>query len=513
MQRAIKQQGLLLGTVLLLISNIFVKGLGFLYRVVLVRLLGTEGMGLIEMVTPLFSFLLVLAGCGIQPALSQIIAGKGRSLRNDYFRTALLILLISGSLVTLAAYAFAPLIIRYFVPDQRIYLCFRAILPAIFIISIASAWRGCFQGMRQVSSLGMSQNIEQLCRVLLGIYLARLFLPGGLEIAVSAASYATVAGELAGFAYLVLRMRWLLRRETPAQGLQLAARRDFFAAARDLLRYGLPMTGGRLAASGIMMLQAFLIPYCLQFSGHDITLATQIYGRFSGVAMALLHLPGIFTSALSVSVLPAVAESMTFEHTGRILLKKRVSASLHAAIAFTLPGMLLLFLFAAPLCSGIFHTPEAAPILKLLAPGGIFFYMQLTLASVLQGLGEVRRLLVNNILAGVVLLCGILLLCSQPALGIYGAAMAVDLAWLTGFTLNLLSFRQSTYVILPWRKIALPPALSLLSAIAAYYVLLPLLKPWLPEMQIAATILHCLAVAVIYLAALASLGGLKLSEK
>lgn len=513
MRRTPKQQGLLIGTVILLISNIFVKGLGFFYRIVLVRLLGAEGMGLIEMVSPLFSFLLVLAGCGIQPALSQIIAGKGHALRHEYFRAALLILLISGSIVTVAAYALSPYIIEYFVPDERIYLCFHAVLPAVFIISIASAWRGCFQGMRQVSAIGMSQNVEQLCRVLVGIYLARRLFASGLETAVSAASYATVVGEFAGFTYLALRMRWQQGHETPAFGRGQPLQRGFFPAARDLLNYGLPMTGGRLAASCIMMLQAFLIPYCLQLAGWDTAGATQIYGRYSGVALSLLHLPGIFTAALSVSVLPAVAESMNIEQTGRRLLQQRVFDSLRAAFAFTLPGMLLLFLFAGPLCTGVFHTPDAAPILMLLTPGGIFYYLQITLASVLQGLGEVKKLLVNNILAGIVMLSGILLLATKPDLGIYGAALAVDLSWVTGFILNQFSFRTSTRIRLPWQKIILPPLISLSGAIAAYYLLLPLITSWLPQNQIAATIIQGMIVAAAYLAILAAFGGLRLRSK
>ena len=66
-----KPQSLLLGTTILLFSNILVKGLGFAYRVFLVRLLGAEGMGLIEMVSPLYSFLVLLGGFGFPLAFSK----------------------------------------------------------------------------------------------------------------------------------------------------------------------------------------------------------------------------------------------------------------------------------------------------------------------------------------------------------------------------------------------------------------------------------------------------------
>ncbi|MEG2213862.1 MAG: oligosaccharide flippase family protein, partial [Clostridiales bacterium] len=107
-----KQQGLLLGTILMLFSNIIVKGLGFAYRVILVRLLGTEGVGLIEMVSPLFSFLLVFAGLGIQPALSQKVASTGDD-KQIFMRTAQIMLLFSGILLTLAGFGATDFMIAH----------------------------------------------------------------------------------------------------------------------------------------------------------------------------------------------------------------------------------------------------------------------------------------------------------------------------------------------------------------------------------------------------------------
>lgn len=501
-----KQQGLFLGTVLLLISNIIVKGLGFFYRVVLVRMLGAEGVGLVEMVTPLFSFLLVLAGCGVQPALSQLIAGRGQARRNEYFRAALLLLLISGSLVTLAAYICSPLLIRYFVSDARIALCFHAILPAIFIISIASAWRGCFQGMRQVAAIGMSQNIEQAVRVAIGIWLTGRLLASGLETAVAAVSVATVCGELAGFLYLVWRMR---REAAPQLRAARLPKRDFFAASRDLLAYGLPMTGGRLAASAILMLQAFLIPYCLGLAGWDTRAATEIYGRFSGVALSLLHLPGVFTAALSVSVLPAVAESMSSAQSGRLLLQKRINGAMRATVAFTLPGMLVLYLCSDALCVSLFDNAPAAVIVRWLAAGGIFLYMQTTLASVLQGLGAVRLLLLNNILSGLIMLLGIYWLAARPELGILGAALAMDISWLAGFLLNLIACHRITRLRLDWGNIAGRPLLAAALALLAYQAAQPVLASFAPGQNMTAALAAAAAVILAYLLVLLLSGGLR----
>lgn len=496
-----KKQGLLFGTVILLLSNIFVKGLGFFYRVVLVRILGTEGVGLIEMVTPLYAFLLVTAGMGIQLAVSQKTATEsGRNNDREIaaiFRTAISMLFVSGLVVTLAAFFLSPFLIEYFAPDERIFACFRYILPAVFIISVASAYRGYFQGMRQISTLGASQSIEQTIRVIIGISLAIQFSGLSLEKAVTATSIASVLGETGGFIYLLLRMR---NQIPPASDFSLPT-------AASLLRFGMPVTFSRLVISIIMMAQAFLIPIALQRAGYDVHSATEIYGRFAGVAMALLHLPGIFTTALAVSVMPAVAETGL---SGGKLLSHRISNSLQAAMIFTLPGMMILNLFAGELCSWIFHNPQAAGILRILSLGGIFFYLQLTVISILQGLGEVRALLINSILSGVCLLTGIYTLASLPALGINGAAVAVNIAYITGFALNFLHLLRICRPRVKWSNIFFKPPLAICACIIAHKIASPYLAALLPGQEKMAVMAIMVLLLLIYFIILACTGGLSI---
>ncbi|MBQ6808618.1 MAG: oligosaccharide flippase family protein [Firmicutes bacterium] len=330
---------------MLLFSNIVVKGLGFVYRVLLVRYLGTECIGLVEMASPLFSFLIVLSGLGVQTAMTQSIAQHPEK-RFLYLRAARRLLLCTGLLVTLLSYIAAPLLIQFAAPDQRVLLSFISMIPAILIISYASAYRGYLQGLRRMQPIAASQNVEQISRSLLGVFFASQLLSQPLELAAAGPSLATVCGEAAGLMMLLFCLR-RNQEDIPPRGEKVPFS-HYIQAGKELLAYGLPLTGGRLAGSGIMMLQAMLIPLCLQRAGWDIKSATTLYGQFSGVAMALLHLPGVFTSALSVVIMPAVAESAGSAGGRHSLLGHRIEASLKATVFCTVPGMLLLYLFAEP---------------------------------------------------------------------------------------------------------------------------------------------------------------------
>ncbi len=497
-------QSLLFGTIFLLFTNILIKGLGFFYRVVLVRLLGAEGMGLIEMAIPIYSFLLVVAGWGLPLAISQSIAESTAKNRLEeafsIFKSGRLILFISGLSITIIAYAALPLLIKYIAPDKRIYPCLKALLPAVIVISTASAYRGYFQGFRQISALGLSQLAEQIARVACGLFLVKNFLALGLEKSATAYSYGALIGELAGFAFLL----WSFSRsKSQIKQMGIISGRQIFS----LFKFGTPVTFTRLIISAIMMLEAVLIPLALQKAGWDMRAATEIYGRFAGVAKTLLHLPSVFTGALAVSVLPAVAQS----GLGNIkLLKNRAANSLQATVIFTLPGMFLLGTFAKELCTWVFHSPLAAEPLKILAWGGCFLYMQTTVISILQGLGEVKLLLFNSMLAGFCFILGIILLTPLPYLGINGAALATNIYYLTGFALNYLLFKRVTKIRLPWVNIFIKPVLSGLLGLGAIKLSAPFISELLGGRDKLYVFTLCLIFIFTYFLILIAGGGLSI---
>lgn len=429
----LKKQTLFMGTLILLCANVMIKGLGFFYRVVLVRLLGAEGVGLTEMIVPVYSFFLVIAGWGISLAMSRMIAHADE--QKDYLQVTKIFstgktLLISNSLiVTLLAFLFAPHFITYIAPDTRIYHCFLLLLPSIFIIALSSSYRSFFQGIQQMSIIGGGQLTEQLIRTIVGIGFALFLLPYGLEVAILAVAIGTFFGELGGNLYLWVRFRFITARHYPfARNLP----KLYLPLAYDMVKFGTPVTLNRMVSSGILMLQSLLIPFCLQKGGFDMPTATALYGNFAGVAMSLVHLPGVFTTSLTVSIIPGIAAVL---HQPKAL-QNRINQAINATIYCTLPGMLVLFCYSRELCDFLFHTPEAAPILTLLSLGGIFIYLQITISGILQGLGEVQYLLFTMTVNGILLLGGIYWLVPKPWLGIRGAALAIIVSALASCLLN-----------------------------------------------------------------------------
>lgn len=434
----IKRQSLFTGTVLLLFSNIIVKGLGFFYRIFLVRRLGTEAMGLIEMISPVYSVFLVIAGWGISLGLSTRIAEK--SSKDDfescrsYIAAGKKLLLLFGLTATVISFLLLPLLI-HFVADSRSISALIPLLPAILIVTAASAYRGIFQGIRRVSELGNAQIIEQAARVMTGMLVCNILAEHVLEIQIAGISFATLIGEIAGMIFIRSRYRKISNIFNDTKLSSMQPSKEYFT---ELMRFGTPVTVSRLAISIMAMAEALIIPSALIKSGMSTSEATAAYGALMSVAVTLLHLPGIFTSALSVSVVPAIAESGNIND----LLQSRINKSLNATVIFTLPGMICLFFFAEQLCTLLFHSPEAASELKILACGGIFLYIQITLGGILQGMGKVWELLKNNLISGIVLLFNLYFFTSIPYLNTTGTAWAFNFDFIFTMLLNFISIKK-----------------------------------------------------------------------
>jgi len=150
-------------------------------------------------------------------------------------------------------------------------------------------------------------------------------------------------------------------------------------------------------------------------------------------------------------------------------------------------------LFAEPICELLYAHGEYAPMLQLIAPIGIFIYLQAPLQATLQALEKPGVALGNTFIGAVVKIGLIIILASNPTLGILGAliAIAINTVLVTilhaisvkrfvGFQMNMLDFvKVGAAIIIAGAfahyvkslLVAQPDWLSLLAACATTMIL------------------------------------------
>jgi stage V sporulation protein B len=454
------KESFIYGAAVLLLASLFNRILGFIYQVFLIRLILPEGIGLFNMVYPIYVLALVMATAGIPVAISKLVAGEMavNNLRGAYriFNICFLILVLSSTFFSVLCFLGAPLLLEYIFPNPKVYNIFLSLLPGIIIVSLCSAFRGFFQGLQQMTPTAVTQSLEQLVRVVLGLLFAYLLLPRGVEYAAIGASLGVITGEMAGlicitFIFFKKRPRIpAVFTVDPVEALCRSLGRIFSLAV--------PITLTRFVSTSFMSVDALLIPQRLQATGLDLTEATAAYGQFVGISQSLLFTPGIITVSLATALIPAVSDALASNNIS--LVRSRCEEAIRIALLAGFPCAVIFLLLAEELCGLIFGYPEAGASLKILALGGPFLYLQQTTTGILHGLGEASRPFRNLVFASVFKITGIFYLTGLPQMGIRGTAVALVTGYFVMAWLNVMDISQITGLRLDIHNIFLKPLIA-----------------------------------------------------
>jgi len=458
---SLRRQTFLQGAVILLAAGIVNRLLGFVPRIALPRMIGAEGVGLIQLVYPFLIVALTVITGGLPLAVAKLVAeAEARGDEARVRRVLVTALALAGGFSMVAAgvcYALSDWVAERIMTDGRVRGPFLAMLPALPVVAVSSVWRGFFQGRHNMIPSAVSQTVETLVRIALTLFFAWLFLPWGLERAAAGAVLGMVAGEIAGLLSLWFWFRGERERIAAAKRQAEPADAAFSfrrppSVTRRLIGIAAPVTGSRLIGSLSYLLESILTARSLAAAGVATALATAQYGALQGMIVPLLALPGALTYSLAVSLVPSLAESAARDDAAAI--RKRLHQSLRLAVAAGAPFAMLMGVLAEPLCALLYGQSDIAGLLRLLAPFSIFLYMQPPLQAALQALDRPGIALMNSLLGAAVKLALIVQLASDIRFGIRGAAIAMGvnmalvtlLHWVSVARLTGLRLRPADFV-------------------------------------------------------------------
>jgi len=447
------------GAFILSLAGVAVKILGALYRIPLARILGGEGMGLYQMAYPIYTSILALSTAGLPVAISRLVAEK--LARKDFsgakrvFRISLAMFALIGLIFSFLVLKYANILAEKVLQDARASYALLAISPAIFFTAIVSAFRGYFQGYQEMLPTAVSQVIEQLTRVITVLAGAIILLPHGLEFAAAGATFGATTGGLAALLCLIGFYVVTMGQQTVQHREREQVQENVFAVGWQILRIAFPLSIGGLAMPLLQGIDALIVPLRLRDSGLSPARATELFGQLTGMAGSLVNLPAIITTALAVSLVPAVSEALVLKEAS--LVEGRIRDCLRLTVLFCLPAAAGLSLLATPICQMLYDLPEAGLPLNYLAPSVLFLGLYQATSGALQGLNQANYPVFSLITGLGVKSFLNYSLTAMPALNIKGPALASVAAFFVAFVLNFLILKFKLGVRFKfWTIIAVP---------------------------------------------------------
>lgn len=460
------------GATILFGANLLNRVLGFVYQYLIMNHIGGEAYGLFNMVFPIYMLALVFTTAGIPLAIAKMVSEEvslGRTLQaRSIFRVALWLLSISGALVSIGLYYLTPYLAHRIFPDQRVLNIFLICIPAIFIVSISSVFRGYFQGLQNMVPTAISQICEQIVRVTVGYSISLRLLNNGVEWAAAGLALGMLVGELVGLLTIIVQYQ---RIKTQSQREGAKSTYTTRHILGKLWYLASPVTAGRLLSTGLSAIDAMIIPQRLQIAGYAAREATTLFGQLGGSAFTLLTFPSVFTFALATSLVPSISEAAA-QHQFNVV-RARSAEAIRLTILIGIPCLIILFYFARPL-TAFFRSSEIAPILRILAIGGIFSYIQQTTTGVLQGLGKVQLPVLHSIVAAILRIPVLIYLTGLPQWGLRGTAWAFTLGFFINAALNLTAIVRQTGMPLDLQRFLLQPISGAVGMLIIFHLLDPM---------------------------------------
>lgn len=224
-----------------------------------------------------------------------------------------------------------------------------------------------------------------------------------------------------------------------------------------------------------------LIPQRLQIAGYTAREATTLFGQLGGAAFTLFSFPSVFTFALATSLVPAISEASARNQYQ--VVKARSSEAIRLTILIGIPCLLILFYFAIPL-TAFFKSASVAPILRILALGGIFSYLQQTTTGILQGLGKFYLPVFHSIISALLRIPILYYLTAQATWGLNGTAAAYVVGYIIMALLNLGALIRYTGMMIDMPRFLLQPLSAGIAMMFLFRLLSIFTQPWIILIQI-----------------------------
>lgn len=439
----IGQRNILLGTIILTLAGFITRVIGFFYKIFLSKVMGSEWLGIYQLIFPVYGIAFTIYATGIQTSISRLVAAEmgKRNHKNvrKILRLGLLLSVTIAVILTLLLYKFSDIVAYRFLLEPRSASSLRILAVVFPFCAVTSSINGYYYGLKKAGVPASTQLVEQVIRVIV-VYIAAYTMGNGNHLVTcEMAVLGLVIGEIASSLYNFFS---LFITKSPKDLISLGPNSSAIPVRRrkiikEIIISSIPLSTNRLLINILHSIEAVLIPAMLRRFGLSTKEALSTYGTLVGMSMPFIMFPTALINALAVLLLPTISEAQAMENEYLIGKTSSVSIKYSLLIGIISTGVLLLFGNNLGIC--IFNNQEAGRYLVILAWICPLIYLTTTLGSIINGLGKTNITFINSILGTFVKIIIIIIL--VPKTGIKGYLSALLIGQL------IITFMDSFYII------------------------------------------------------------------
>ena len=440
-----KKQNFLQGTALLAMATAIVKIIGAIYKIPLNAIIGKQGFSYYSTAYEIYNVLLMISTAGLPVAMSRMISqanslGHSNRIRRIYTtsRNIFLALGIAGSLLmTVFCRQLAQ-----FQNQPDAWAAIGALGPCVLLICVMSTFRGFFQGHGNMLPTSVSQVLEAVVKLIVGMIAALILLKttGKVSLAAGGAILGVTASCLVSSIYLFSRFRRSFEALAPSD----EAPESGAETAKRLLAIAIPITIGSAGLQILTMLETKIYMGQLLGLGLSQMEADSMKGIYN-MSQTIYNMPCAFITPITISIIPAITAHLTLKDYRGAKATEESAARVMGLIC--MPCAFGLATLAGPVTAllGGYSGADLALSTQLMSIMGfniIFNAVVLLTNAMMQAHGRAVIPVVNMFVSGVLRLIVVYILTGNPNIGIVGTPIGAMMCFLCIALLNVLSMRR-----------------------------------------------------------------------
>lgn len=446
--------------------TIITRVLGFIFRIYLSRVLGTEELGIYQVSLSVFMVLLTIVASGLPLIISKLsakyFAKKDGEKEGKLVSASLIISAITSVILIFIVLVFKRLF-SFLFTDERCYLILVAMLPAVLFSGIYNVFRGAMWGRSNYFCYCITELFEQIVRITICVVLLSFGI-GSLSPSIGAALSLSIACFLSMALSVVLYFVYGGKLRKPG------------GVYKEVLKSSTPITAVRFLSSLVQPIIALIIPARLIAAGYTSSQALSVYGVAIGMTMPLLFIPITIVGSLSTALIPDLSAAVESEDSSHI--KNRITTSL--IITMFISFLMIPLFIGAGENIGLFFFNNITS--GVLLSGAAWMTLPLALtnitSSILNALGMEVKSFINYLIGSIFLFLGICLL--PGVIGIRALIVGMGVCVSVTSLLNLIMIKRKTKIKLGILKPMLLMACFCLPSAALTFFVTSLLNGVVP---------------------------------
>lgn len=425
------------GAAALSLASVLVKVIGVIYKIPLAGILGDEGMSYFNSAYTVYAFFFILCSAGVPKALTILISGtsaENRGEEKSILVTSSVFFFLAGVIFSVVFILSAPFI-SDFIGSRKIAYSMIAIAPAIPFIAAASVLRGYLNGKLRFTEIAVSQCIEAVLKLVLGLVFAGIASRKGHEnemISAYAIAGITV-GSLVTFLHLFARVKILNIDNILKQKAKISKKH-----LKSICSISLPITASSTLMSFVNIIDLAIIMRGLQGLGYSEYVSSVMYGNYTTLAVPMFNFPLSLTTSICASALPILSESAANRNIEE--LKNHLHSACGLVAFFASPAAIIFLFFSREVLTVLFESGSVtlgAFFLTILSVSVPLISILTVLNTALESIGCYNTVLISMIVGSGIKLLSSYILVGHTELALWGAPIGTALSYAVSLTITL----------------------------------------------------------------------------